>query len=87
MTTIAEIFDELLFGSGFWIGLIFIISICIIISYRFKYSGVIFEVILFFMALEYYDNLAVDSNKMWGLILCFVTMIFIVAKMISDAKN
>lgn len=81
---IAEVFNELLFGSGFWLGLIFILAVAIGISYKYKYSGILFEVVLFFMGIEYYDNIAVDDNKMWGVILCFLGMIFLIVKMTRD---
>ena len=54
------------------------------ISYRFKYSGVIFEVVLFFLAMEYLEELSVSSNYMWGVILCFVEMIFIGTRLLHD---
>ncbi|MDD5541150.1 MAG: hypothetical protein PHG61_10715 [Candidatus Marinimicrobia bacterium] len=82
-----EIFQELFYGSGFWLGFILITAFALGISYRYKYSGVIFEVVLFFMALEYFDNIDVSSNYMWGAILCFIEMVFIGIIVYSNVRN
>lgn len=81
------IFEELFFGSGFWIGFMIITAFALGISYRFKYSGVIFEVVLFFLALEYIENLSGSSTYMWGAILCFVEMIFIGTRLLHDVDS
>lgn len=84
MTDISEIFTELLFGSGFWIGFIIISAFAIGISYKYKYTAVIFALVLFFMTLQYWDNIAVDSNFMWGAILCLIEMVFLAIRLYSD---
>lgn len=84
LSAIAELFNELLFGSGFWIGFIIISAFSIGISYKYKYTATIFAIVLFFMALQYWDNIAVDSNYMWGAVLCFVEMLFLAIRLYSD---
>jgi len=77
MNEIELAFNELFFGSGFWLGFIFIISVCLIVSYKIRFSGIIFEIVLLFLALEYLENLNPASNRMWGVILCFVGILLI----------
>lgn len=84
---ITQVFEVLLFGEGFWIGFILIAAFAIGLSYKYKYVGVIFEVVLFFMSLEYLENLAVSSNHLWGVILCYVLMIFLGWKLFDDAQS
>lgn len=86
-SAIEIVFNELFFGSGFWIGFIIITAFSIGISYRYKYSGTIFIFVLFFMAVQYYQNLSASSNYMWGVILCFVEMLFILIHLYSDFNN
>lgn len=83
---IADMINEIMFGSGFWIGFLILSAFAIGLSYRFKYTGVVFEIVLFFFAFEYIDNIAVSSSYMWGAILCFVEMILISLKLYSDVK-
>ena len=87
MSVISTAFDELLFGSGFWIGFMIITAFALGISYRFKYSGVVFEVVLFFLALEYLEEIAVSSNHLWGAIMCFVEMLFIATRLFHDVNT
>lgn len=87
MTLIETLFEEMFFGAGFWIGFIIITAFALGISYRFKYSGVIFEVVLFFLAMEYLEKLSATSNHMWGAIMCFVEMIFIGIRLIHDVDT
>lgn len=82
--TLQNLLNEFFFGSGFWLGFLIISAFAIGLSYKFKFSGVIFELVLFFFALEYLENIAVDSSYMWGAILCFVEMILISVKLYSD---
>ena len=87
MTAVADMFDELLFGSGFWIGFIIICAFCFGIAYKFKYAGVVSECVFFFMALLYFDELATNSNYLWGAIMCFVSMILVATRLYGDFKN
>lgn len=87
MTALAQIFNELMYGSGFWLMFVVIAVICISASYRFKYSGLIFEIVMFFLAMEYNNNLLGSDSKMWGIILCFVAMIFIGLRLYGDMNR
>lgn len=77
MNEIELAFHELFFGSGFWLGFLLLITICVVVSYKIKYSGVIFVVVLIFLAMEYNENLVETSYKLWSVILCFVAVLFI----------
>lgn len=83
---LSDMFQEFFFGSGFWLGFLIISAFALGLSYKFKYSGVVFEIVLFFFALEYLDNLAVSSAYMWGVIGCFVEMILLSIRLYSDVQ-
>lgn len=83
---IAEVFEVLLYGEGFWLGFIIIMAFSIAISYRFKYTGILFEVILFLLSIEYLNELS-DGNELWGVILCYVGMILIATNLYRDVKK
>jgi hypothetical protein len=87
VTPVSAIFEELLFGSGFWIGFLLIFVICIAASYRYKYSGIVCEFVLFFLAISYNENIDASSSKMWGIIFCFIGMILIGVQLYGDATS
>lgn len=72
MSAASEIFQELLFGSGAWIGLILILSIAFLVGARNKYVNLLFIPILAFFGLLYLDNVSASVNFMWSAIFCFV---------------
>lgn len=71
-----EVFNELLFGSGAWIGLILVIGICLLISSRIKYSGSIFMLILIFLSFEYWGRITATSMHAWFVIICLLGVLF-----------
>jgi len=87
MSEIEEVFRVLLFGEGFWLGFLIIISICLIMANKIKYSGIIFTIALFFLALEYNENIETSSNKMWGMIMCFIGVVFLIIQTAWDIKE
>jgi len=68
-----EFFQELLFGSGAWIGLILIIAIMLLVSAKTKMGGIFMCIICIFLGLEYFSNVATSSNFMWSAIIMFIT--------------
>lgn len=87
MSEIDEVFRALLFGEGFWLGFLIITSVCLLVANRIKYSGSIFVMVLIFLGLEYSENLVSSSNKMWGIVLCFIGVIFLCIQLYVDAKS
>lgn len=72
MSAASDIFYELLFGSGAWIGLILILSIAFLVGARNKYVNLLFIPILAFFGLLYLDNVAASANFMWSAVFCFI---------------
>ena len=67
------IWEELLIGSGFWFGLIIILSILFLVSFSVKQFGFIGAIICIFMVIYYNDNLNVGEFKIWGTLLMGVS--------------
>jgi len=82
-----ELFQELFFGSGAWFGLIIIVSLALIVSFRVKYSGVVWTIILLFITLEYLENIAVSDNFMWASVVTIVTMCLTVWHSYGEMKG
>lgn len=68
-----EFFNELMFGSGAWLGLILIVTIMLLVSAKTKMGGIFMCIISIFLGLEYFSNVATSSNFMWSAIIMFIT--------------
>lgn len=83
-----EFFNELLFGSGAWIGLILILSIALLVSYKAKYSSIIFMMILIMLNWEYWgevgDKILESSVFMWSIIISYMGIIILGAILLRD---
>lgn len=82
-----QLFEELLFGEGFWLGLILIVAIGLYIGSRVKFSGLLFIIIYVFLAIEYINKLSANSAQMWGIIVCLVASLFSTYQLYDDATN
>jgi len=80
MSEITELFNELLFGSGAWLGLILIVGIIISVALLSKnrVANLIFAIISLFMGIEYFSHVTTSSNFMWSGIIMFILTIFLV---------
>jgi len=86
----AELFQELLFGvesGGIIVGLGLIVSIAFLVTWKVKYSGVLWIFLLVFLGMEYAERLSGSSQYMWAVAICFVSAIFCVYQVISDVKD
>lgn len=72
MPTFAEFFNELLFGSGAWLGFLLIITIVLLLSLKVKYSSIILIPTTIMIGILYLENVAVNSNFMWATIIMFL---------------
>lgn len=70
-------FNELLFGSGAWLGLTMILTLIFIVTVINKYAGLIFMPLTIFLAIDYLTMIPTNSNFMWGAILMLVTSVVI----------
>jgi hypothetical protein len=82
-----EFFNELLFGSGAWMGAILISAIILLVTYRVKYSGVVFMPICIFLGMQYLNTVPANSNLMWIAILMFIMAIYSLAMLIRDVRT
>jgi len=84
---ITKVFNELLFGSGAWIGLIIILAIMLPLSVKIKYSSVIWIIVMIFLEIEYYNNIARSSNFMWAIIISLMAIGFFAYRIYEDVKH
>ena len=86
-----EIFNELLFGSGAWLGLMLILGFMFLIAYKAKYTSVLFLLILLFLNFEYWDQIGyaidVTSNFMWSIVISYIAMLFMGLILYHDIKD
>ena len=73
MSEIIEFFTELMFGSGAWYGLILTLSIALLVSYKAKFSSMVFIMILTFMGFQYLQEIggmiSVENSFCWAFII------------------
>lgn len=72
MNEAQEFFQELIFGSGGWLGLILIVILLAGITYKVKEAGYVGFLIAVFMALEYFENVNPSSNFYWSGVIMFL---------------
>jgi len=72
MSEIAELFTELLFGSGAWFGLILIFAIAVLVCYKVKEATIVFMIVLIFLSLEYLQHMADSSMHVWYFLISLV---------------
>lgn len=76
------VWEDLLIGEGFWLGLVIILCILYITSVVARGFGYIGGIICIFMIFYYLENLASNELKMWGLLIMAFSsaMMFLTAK-------
>lgn len=77
VTQAQDLFNELLFGSGGWLGLIIVMSLSFLITYKIKYASIPFSIVSFFLGLLLWDNIATNNNLMWASIVYMFMPIFL----------
>jgi hypothetical protein len=87
MSEISDLFTELLYGSGAWIGAILISAIILLVTSRVKYSGAVFMPITIFMGMQYLNTVSTNNNLMWMGILMFIMSIYSLGMLIKDVKG
>lgn len=79
----AELFQELAYGSGAWIGLMIVVSIALLITATVKYGSFPMIFVLIFYGLYVLDNAADPSNILFVIPIawmCAPLLVFIEAK-------
>lgn len=72
-TIISQIFEELLFGSTWYIGLIIFLILAIALLKMWKYSGAIVIPILLVVEVKYYEHNTVTGDLIWPMIFLGLT--------------
>lgn len=83
MSTIAEVFEELFYGSGMWLGILLILAMVIGISLKTRYSGVLMLPVCIFMGINYISN--GTGNQLWGAIIMFFAGTFLALNMMRNS--
>jgi len=73
MSLVEQAFTELFYGAGSWLGLILLMSLCIIPTYKWREVGILFMPITVFLGVEY-----LGQNLEWQALIMFFTAIFII---------
>ena len=87
-TEIEEAFFELFFGvQGGWIGFLIVASIMLLVTAKVKYAGIMFMVVSVFMGIMMAEELAVNNNLMWCMLMYFSMPIFLLLVMVKGGKS
>jgi len=78
-----EFFQELLYGEGAFLGLILILTILILVNYKYKNSAILFIPIAIMMGIQYLNNISTSSNFMWCAIIMFLAVPFLLYRMVE----
>lgn len=77
MSGIEDVFNELLFGQGAFLGLIIIVSLILMVGALNKYARLVFMPITVLMAIMYLDNIADSSIFMWCAVIMFLCTVLL----------
>lgn len=83
-----ELFNELLFGNGAWLGLLIILCICFFVTHFVKYSSLGFSVALIFIGISYLNN-ASDNTLVYMALICWAMiplLLFIEARRLKKGE-
>ena len=73
----ADVFNELFFGAGQWLGLTLIISIVLVMCWRKKEASFIFIPITILWGLEYMDEISASEPFFYAVIVFMFLPVFI----------
>lgn len=82
MSSIAEVFSELFYGSGIWLGLLLILAITLGISLKTRYGSILTLPVLIFMGINYLTE--GSGTQLWAAIVMFFASIFTVVQLMKD---
>ncbi len=73
MSEISDLFNELLFGAGAWIGLPILIAVAFIVSSQYKHASLPFILIFVFLGFENATRIAdiYGSMNVWFMLICW----------------
>ncbi|MDH7607711.1 MAG: hypothetical protein QHH12_08180 [Candidatus Bathyarchaeota archaeon] len=74
-------FEALFFGTGSWLGLLLLLSICVGLLTMWKWSGILLLPVTIFLGIEY-----LNRDMAWHAMIIFFTSIFILFFMVKQYK-
>jgi len=80
LSSIAQVFTELFYGSGAWLGLLLFLAIIIGLAFSNKYVGVLMLPVSIFLAISYLDY----PSLLWHGAIMFICAIFIVVHLLME---
>ncbi len=81
MSEASEIFHELMFGEGSWLGLILLLGLCLVMTYTFKRSGVVFFPITTLLGIAY-----LTEGLGWHSLIMFIATAFILLNLAKELR-
>ena len=89
MSEIVEFFNELMFGSGAWFGIILVLGICFLVAYKAKFSSIPFMMILIFMGYQYLEEIggkiSVENSFCWAFLISMMGVVILGYIFLKDA--
>ena len=79
---IEEVFTELFFGAGSWLGLLLLLSLILGLLFKNRYIGALMLPVSIFLGINY-----LNYNLGWHAIIMFFTSIFILVFMIKNWRR
>ena len=88
LTDISQAFYELFLGSqGGWLGFILVASIMLLVTAKVKYAGILFMVVSVMLGVMMSQELAVNSNLLWCMIMYFSMPFFLIMIMYKGRSS
>lgn len=69
MTAWSDFFNELIFGSGSWVGFVLIISVMVLVCLKAKVLGLVFCLVSTLISIYCFGNIAVNDSMLWVAVL------------------
>lgn len=80
-------FNELFYGAGGWIGFLLIATIMLLVTWKIKWGGIIFIPASIMIGIMLMNNLAVDDNLMWAMMMYFMMPFFLFIEMATRNRS
>lgn len=82
MSEAEAVFQELMFGTGAWFGLLLVLSLVVVMVYSFKRVGVLFFPMTLLLGVMYLNN-----SLPWHSLIMFISTAFILLNLAKDLKK
>jgi hypothetical protein len=80
LSSIADVFTELFYGAGAWLGILLFLAIIIGLAFANKYVGVLMLPVCIFLAINYLAY----PTLLWHAAIMFICAIFIVIHLMME---